>query len=75
MTAMGSQFGHDVPDTIENGYFVFTIMPTLHCPYNCKHCYLSLEQRRDTTTMTIEQMREVCRKVDAYWDQVQPPTG
>ena len=73
MTAMGSQFGHDVPDTIENGYFVFTIMPTLHCPYNCKHCYLSLEQRRDTTTMTIEQMREVCRKVDAYWDQVQPP--
>ncbi|MFU5275193.1 transcriptional regulator [Pseudomonas aeruginosa] len=73
MTAMGSQYGHDVPDTIENGYFVFTIMPTLHCPYNCKHCYLSLEQRRDTTTMTIEQMREVCRKVDAYWDQVQPP--
>lgn len=73
MTAIGSQYGHDVPDTIENGYFVFTIMPTLHCPYNCKHCYLSLEQRRDTTTMTIEQMREVCRKVDAYWDQVQPP--
>lgn len=68
-----SQFGYDVPDTIENGYFVFTLMPTLQCPYNCKHCYLSLEQRRDPTTMSIEDMRKVCRKIDAYWDEVQPP--
>ena len=74
MSVTASQYDLDVPDTIENGYFVFTIMPTLQCPYNCKHCYLSLEQRRDTTTMTIDQMREVCRKVDAYWDQVQPPS-
>ena len=74
MSVTASQYDLDVPDTIENGYFVFTIMPTLQCPYNCKHCYLSLEQRRDPTTMTIDQMRVVCRKVDAYWDQVQPPS-
>ncbi len=74
MSIVASQYDAQVPDTIENGYFVFTIMPTLQCPYNCKHCYLSLEQRRDTTTMTIEQMRTVCRKVDAYWDEVRPPS-
>lgn len=72
MSIIASQFGNDVPDTIENGYFVFTIMPTLHCPYNCKHCYLSLEQRRDKNVMPIETMRSVCRKIDAYWDEVQP---
>lgn len=74
MSVTASQYDHDVPDTIENGYFVFTIMPTLQCPYNCKHCYLSLDQRRDTTIMTIDQMREACRKLDAYWGQVQPPS-
>lgn len=72
MSVLASQFDLDVPDTIENGFFVFTIMPTLQCPYNCKHCYLSLEQRRDPSTMTIEQMREACLKIDAYWDEVQP---
>lgn len=73
MSISASQYELDVPDTIENGYFVFTIMPTLQCPYNCKHCYLSLEQRRDPTTMSIELMREACRKIDVYWDEVQPP--
>lgn len=73
MSLIASQYSVEVPDTIENGYFVFTIMPTLQCPYNCKHCYLSLEQRRDPTTMTIDQMRQVCLKVDQYWDEVNPP--
>lgn len=73
MSHVASQYALDTPDTIENGYFVFTIMPTLQCPFNCKHCYLSLDQRRDPTTMSIEQMREVCMKIDAYWDEVQPP--
>lgn len=73
MSLIAAQYSVDTPDTIENGYFVFTVMPTLQCPYNCKHCYLSLEQRRDPTTMSIEQLRTVCRKVDQYWDEVNPP--
>lgn len=51
------------PDTIENGYFVFTIMPTLHCPYNCKHCYLSKEQRADKSVMSLKDLRVICRKI------------
>lgn len=75
MTAplVSSQFDLDVPDTIENGYFVFTLMPTLQCPYNCKHCYLSQEQRSDTTTMSLDDFRQVCRKVHAFYEEQQPP--
>lgn len=60
------------PDTIENGYFVFTLMPTLHCPYNCKHCYLSKEQRSDKSVMSLDDLRSVCKKVHAYFEEQQP---
>ncbi|EPQ1262826.1 transcriptional regulator, partial [Pseudomonas aeruginosa] len=60
-------------DTIENGYFVFTLMPSLYCPYNCKHCYLSKEQRSDKTLMSLDDFRMVCRKIHTYFEEQQPP--
>lgn len=68
-----SLMGPDIrPDTIENGYFVFTIMPTLHCPYNCKHCYLSKEQRADKSVMSLDDLRVICRKIYDYFEEQQP---
>lgn len=54
--------------TIENGYFVFTLMPSLFCHLRCPHCYLSLAERKDRTTLSPEMIEAACRKVDAYWD-------
>lgn len=56
-------------DSIENGYFVFTLMPSLYCHLRCPHCYLSLEERQDKTTLSPEMIELTCRKVDAYWDE------
>lgn len=53
---------------IESGYFVFTIMPSLYCQYNCDHCYLSLEQRRNTHIMSIQDMEVVISKVADYYN-------
>lgn len=55
--------------TIENGYFVLTLMPSLFCHLRCPHCYLSLAERRDRTTLSPELIEETCRKIDAYWDE------
>lgn len=54
--------------TIENGYFVLTLMPSLFCHLRCPHCYLSLAERKDRTTLSPELIEDACRKVDAYWD-------
>lgn len=54
--------------SIESGYFVMTMMPSLFCHLRCPHCYLSLEQRRDKTMLSVEDVALTCRKVDAYWD-------
>lgn len=56
-----------VADSIESGYFVFTLMPSLYCELNCPHCYLSKEQRRDTTILSVEHLKLACEKVDAYY--------
>jgi len=53
--------------SIEQGYFVFTLMPSLFCRLRCPHCYLSLEQRQDPTIMALDQLEEACRKIDAYY--------
>lgn len=53
--------------SIENGYFIFTLMPSLRCSLNCPHCYLSLEQRRNSEIMTIENLKIACEKVDEYY--------
>ncbi|MEO0392596.1 MAG: SPASM domain-containing protein [Pseudomonadota bacterium] len=57
--------------SIEQGYFVFTLMPSLFCKLRCPHCYLSLEQRQDRTIMSVADLQTTCEKVDAYYDQQQ----
>lgn len=56
------------PTTIEDGYFVLTLMPSLFCHLRCPHCYLSLEERKDRTVLSPEMIEAACRKIDAYWD-------
>lgn len=53
--------------SIESGYFVFTLMPSLKCSLNCPHCYLSKAQRRDPTILAVADLRLACEKVDAYY--------
>ncbi|MCS4089487.1 radical SAM protein [Rhizobium sp. BK176] len=55
-------------NTIENGYFVLTLMPSLFCHLRCPHCYLSLAERKDRTTLSPDLIEDACRKIDAYWD-------
>lgn len=52
---------------IENGYFIFTLMPSLHCKLDCPHCYLTREQRRDEYVMPVEKLEDVCIKVREYY--------
>jgi sulfatase maturation enzyme AslB (radical SAM superfamily) len=54
--------------SIESGYFVFTLMPSLFCHLRCPHCYLSLDERRDRTTLGTDLLVAACEKIDAYWD-------
>lgn len=56
-------------NSIETGYFVFTMMPSLRCSLSCPHCYLSLDQRRNSPIMTVEQISIACQKVKEYYDQ------
>lgn len=66
---------HAVPDgfdvqnqnSIESGYFVFTMMPSLRCELNCPHCYLSTDERRNSPVMSLEQLKEVMDKVVHYY--------
>lgn len=62
-------FDHANQLTIETGYFVFTMMPSLRCSLNCPHCYLSLDQRRNSPIMTLEDLEMACKKVRAYYDK------
>ena len=54
--------------SIESGYFVFTLMPSLRCSLNCPHCYLSLEQRRNSEIMSIENLEKASKKVYDYYE-------
>ncbi|RMG24709.1 MAG: radical SAM protein [Methanobacteriota archaeon] len=56
------------PRSIENGYFIFTLMPSLHCKLDCPHCYLTREQRRDPYIMPLNKLETVCRKIRDYYD-------
>lgn len=56
------------PDSIESGYFVFTLMPSLRCKLNCPHCYLSLDERRNSPLMELEDLATACQKVDEYYE-------
>jgi sulfatase maturation enzyme AslB (radical SAM superfamily) len=53
--------------SIETGYFIFTLMPSLRCSLNCPHCYLSLDQRRNSPIMALPDLAIACEKVDSYY--------
>lgn len=55
------------PFSIESGYFIFTLMPSLRCSLNCPHCYLSKEQRRSSEIMSLDNLEKTSIKVDAYY--------
>jgi sulfatase maturation enzyme AslB (radical SAM superfamily) len=63
---------HSQMNSIEQGYFVFTMMPSLRCSLNCPHCYLSLDQRRNSEIMTLEQFRLAATKVNDYYAKTRP---
>lgn len=55
--------------SIESGYFIFTLMPSLRCSLNCPHCYLSLEQRRNSDIMSVDLLLTSAEKVDEYYKE------
>lgn len=59
--------GTNQPYSIENGYFIFTLMPSLRCSLNCPHCYLSLDQRRNSPIMSLKDLETTAYKVDEYY--------
>lgn len=60
-------FDHINQNSAETGYFVFTMMPSLRCDLSCPHCYLSLEQRRHSHIMTLEELKIAIEKVHQYY--------
>ena len=63
------QMSQEKPFSIENGYFIFTLMPSLRCSLNCPHCYLSLEQRRKSPIMDLKDLKIAAEKVDSYYQE------
>jgi sulfatase maturation enzyme AslB (radical SAM superfamily) len=59
------------PFSIENGYFIFTMMPSLRCSLSCPHCYLSEYQRRQSPIMSLDNLKIACHKVDEYYQKKQ----
>ncbi|GGF91674.1 MULTISPECIES: SPASM domain-containing protein [Cysteiniphilum] len=60
----------DWPGTsIESGKFIMTMWPSLYCPLNCPHCYLSLSQRRDKSRLSLESIQIACRKIRNYYER------
>ena len=64
---ISNQIKNDKPFSIETGYFIFTLMPSLRCSLNCPHCYLSLEQRRKSPIMDLNDLKIAAEKVDQYY--------
>lgn len=56
-------------DSIETGHFVLTMMPSLFCPLDCPHCYLSKAERRDPTRLSNADLATILRSIDAYYDR------
>ena len=55
--------------SIESGHFVLTMMPSLYCALDCPHCYLSKEERRDTTRLSEQQLDILTGKIAAYYQE------
>ncbi|MCY9860930.1 hypothetical protein OTK49_00045 [Vibrio coralliirubri] len=54
--------------SIESGYLILTMMPSLFCAEKCPHCYLSKEQRNDKTVMSLVNIELVCNKIIDYYN-------
>lgn len=63
---------HAQMNNIEQGYFVFTMMPSLRCSLNCPHCYLTLDQRRNSQIMSLDEMEVSMKKVSDYYNEKLP---
>lgn len=63
------EFDPQKQNSIETGYFVFTMMPSLRCELNCPHCYLSKEQRTTSPIMTLEQLDYATKEVFDYYSE------
>lgn len=63
---------HAQMNSIEQGYFVFTMMPSLRCSLNCPHCYLTLDQRRNSQIMSLDEMEVSMKKVSDYYNEKLP---
>ena len=57
------------PFSVESGYFIFTLMPSLRCSLNCPHCYLTKEQRRNSEIMSLADLEITSIKVDEYYQK------
>lgn len=57
---------HQAP-SIEQGYFILTMMPSLYCELDCPHCYLSREQRKNPATLKTGALRKIITGVDAFY--------
>lgn len=67
-------FSPDTQVSIESGYLILTMMPSLYCEEKCPHCYLSKEQRSDKTIMSISNIELICKKIDTYYVNNKTPS-
>lgn len=54
--------------SIESGYLVLTLMPSLRCKLNCPHCYLSLDDRRNSPIMALSDIKKTCEKINEFYE-------
>ena len=58
--------------SINSGYFVMTMMPSLRCKFNCPHCYLSKDERENSPVMSHSCIEGIARKVRDFYDSMSP---
>lgn len=56
-------------NTVENGYLVYTLMPSLKCSLDCPHCYLSKVERSNPYVMPVEDLVRSCINIDSYYQE------
>lgn len=53
--------------SIEQGFFILTMMPSLYCELDCPHCYLSTAERRDPLRLSDANIQKILDSVDRYY--------
>lgn len=69
LAAPGARERNQTNYSIEQGYFVLTLMPSLYCDLDCPHCYLSTTERRDPTRLSDENLRRVLENIDEFYTE------